>query len=329
MKSSQLRSFVTELLTAHGAKVTRRGAHLLEIAPTESLSQKLGPNGLSLAFNQTGLREDPRSELATVGNPVFDRILDLALEAGRVGEQFQPAPARARKAPDPAKHIRLARSGLRIGKPAAVYTPRYFHLYKIQYSLEEAHDELETVCIDGIDRKALPQTPDLGELWATLSPEPDEQRKVQAAFPVPREIVAASLETLERRLRKRLGRLRNVSDQNLAAETESIRNYFQQLIEETKTAGRRWGGAPQAKEEKIRVLQLDWKRRIEEAQQFWSPRVEIRLAAVAVIQRPRLAFPIERASGKGRRKQEGRVFYDELEGGFLLPFGMKGASLVS
>lgn len=313
MKPNQLRGFVSNLLTAQGATTREVGAHLLEVTASPKLAQRLGPSELVLAFHPNALRENPRSELATVGNPVFERILDMARETGRSGQRFFPLPPKRRGTPDPVKA--LGEAGEKLSPPEAVYTPVYFFLWKIEYSLEDVPDELETIPVDGISHESWKETPDLLEFWDDLVSEPVEGRRIEPAFPIPEPVIDAALRTLEKRLRRRVARVRSVSEGHLERETESIRQYYEQLIHEARNVGRRWNSSTDERTERIRLLQLDWKRRIEEAQQFWRPELDIRLSAVGAAQRPRLRY----APAKGKRAGGGAVYYDEIEQRFLLP----------
>ncbi|MBK8230375.1 MAG: hypothetical protein IPK72_07275 [Candidatus Eisenbacteria bacterium] len=311
MKPAQLRGFVSNLLTSHGATTREVGAHLLEVTAPPKLAQRLGPSELVLAFHPNALRENPRSELATVGNPVFERILDMARETGRSGQRFFASPPKRRGTPDPAKA--LGEAGEKLGPPEAVYTPIYFFLWKIEYSLEDVPDELETIPVDGITHESWKETPDLLEFWDELASEPAEGRRIEPAFPIPEPVIDAAIRTLEKTPPAPCRPVRSVSEGHLERETESIRQYYEQLIHEARNVGRRWNSSTDERTERIRLLQLDWKRRIEEAQQFWRPELDIRLSAVGAAQRPRLRY----APAKGKRSGNGVVYYDEIEQCFL------------
>jgi hypothetical protein len=324
MKTRQLRSFLEEFLTFQGAAVERRGEHLLAVRPPKRWAPVMGGRDLVLAFNLQGLLEDPHSELGTVGNPVFDRILEWARQSGRVGERFEH-PVKARKAPSPFEHFRFE-GAVHASDPIPAYTPLYFILFRIEYSLEEVADELEVVPVDGISLQTLAQTPELIEYWEGLERDPEQERAIVPAFPIPRDALRSSLRFLEKRLRKRLGKVRKESDEHLERETDSIGTYYRQLIEETRNAGRRWTLPAGGREERIRLLQLDWKRRVEEAQQYWRPHLDVRVAAAAATQRPRTAFRIAR--GPARKAARARatgshrgsfVYWDEIEQRFVEP----------
>lgn len=348
MKTWQLRSFLEEFLSAQGATTERKGDNLLVVQSPKKLVPAIGAKELVVAFNLRGVQEDPRSELGTVGNPVFDRILELARESGRVGQRFEKLPGDLAEAvkvppeagktgngktngrrsagngkgaaegngkttgngsgkkaepagpPDPQEHYRLIGRGVKVGAPVPTYTPVYYVIFRIEYSLEELADELEIVPIDGVSLQPLGQTPELTEYWEGLETEPAPDRTPSPAFPIPPEVIRTAVRLIEKRLRKRLAKIRREADEHLTHETESIENYYKQLIEETRNASRRWALPAGGREERIRLLQLDWKRRIEEAQAYWRPSLDVRLAAVAAAQRPRLAYPVKAGGARGQ-----------------------------
>ena len=262
MKSTALREFFSEVLKARGAKTAEQGKHLLEVKVPSALTDRLGDEQLRLAFSSRGLQEAPEAELATAGNPIFDRVLELALESGASGQRFLPLPS-ARNG-QAAKIANLdprdadpALREMEFGKPRPVYSPVIFHVFRVRYSLEDVPDDLEVIPIDAVSLEALAQHPDLPDYWDSLEQSPADSREVVAAFPLTDQVLQAALQTLEHRLRKRLHRIRRASRQHLEREAENIRSYYQQLIEETKKDGRR-GGGKESREQKIHLLQLDW-----------------------------------------------------------------------
>jgi len=340
MKPKQLRTFLEEFIVAQGGAAERRGENLLALTLPEEPAAVVGASEVVLAFNLRGLQEDPRSELGTVGNPLFDRILELARTAGRVGERYRPAGKPPARPPDPLGHFRFEGLPVEIGKAVASYAPLYFFLFRTEYSLEDQADELEIVALDGVSHETLGQMPELIEFWEALAAAPAPDRQFAPAFPVPEPALRAGAALLEKRLRKRIARIRRDAEQHLRRETENIENYYRQLIEESRNAGRRWAMTAAQKEERVRVLQLDWKRRVEEAHQHWRPRIDVRLASVAAAMLPRLAWdvtvaaekprtrgrgngvasrPAARASKKEKKEPGFRVWWDEAEKRFVNP----------
>ncbi len=323
MKTRQLRSFLEEFLALEGVPADRVGDNLLVVRPPKKFATAIGAQERVLAFNVKGLQEDPHSELATVGNPVFDRILELARATGRAGERYVPAGAVPRKLPDPAEHFRFLPAGTAPGAAVPTYAPLYFMTFRVEYSLEELPDELEVIAVDSVNHQTLPQMPEMVDYWEGLDREPAAGRTPRPAYPIRPEAIRAALRLLEKRLRKRLSKIRRDADGHLDIETNNIKAYYTQLIEETRNAGKRWVLPAGGREERIRLLQLDWKRRVEEAQQYWRPRLHLTLSAVASVQIPRIGFPVaDAAAPKGKRRAaapESWVFWDEETRGFLDP----------
>lgn len=318
MKPSQLKHFVTGLLTTAGARVEEKSPNLAVIEADGPLAQRLGPSHFALAWSTRGLQEHPASELAVMGNPLFERILDLASERGRVGVRYLPSPPRKKKRPDPPS----GNGSLASAEPIASYLPTYYFVFKIEYSLEETPDELEVVAVDGATLEPLAQAPELGEYWESLSREPEAERDPGQPFPLPPAAADAAMQALERRLRKRVTKLRRVSELALEKETENIKQYYEQLIHEARNVGRRWSASTDERSEKIRILQLDWKRRIEDAAQFWHPRVDVELLSVGAVQRAALRFPLKpegKRSPKSAASAGASLYFDETSGEYVAP----------
>lgn len=325
MKAQAMRAFLEEYFVSQGAKIEAGGKQILQVRAPRRLANRLGGSSLRFAFSIASLKADSSSELAMVGNPVFDRVLELARETGRVGQRFLRPPGRTGRVPAVPKLHGSGRVPVAGAEPDRVYTPFYFFLFRVEFSLEDIPDNLEIVPLDGVTLGSPSQTPDLVEFWDGLEREPMAGRETVPAFPLPEEALRAAMSALEHRLRKRIGRLRRTAQESLARESQSISDYYQQLIDETRNASRRWVLPPGGREERIRLLQLDWRRRTEEAEANWRPRADVSLAAVGVVQRPRLRHNVAPARRGGRRRPEGSagdtgfVYWDEVDRVFAIP----------
>jgi hypothetical protein len=123
-------------------------------------------------------------------------------------------------------------------------------------------------------------------------------------------------------MRRRINKVRTASRERLDEETDSIRKYYQQLIKETENQSRRWATKVEEREDRIRWLQLEWKRRIEEANQFWEPHVNAYLVALGLQMVPRVAYRYAVPKAKGRKAtRTGPVrVWDEASKTLLLPY---------
>jgi len=319
-----MKEWVEQLLTAHGATVEPRGQHCLQIQVPEELHERLGGESMLLAFNQRGLQENPRSELAAVGNPAFDQILELAQSSGRLGVRYAPVPKGKRNPPKPQNAVRLTNGARGFSEPELVYTPVYQCLFRIRTSVEEVPDELEVISVDGLTQVSEPMSDDLLEVWEDLESEPDPSvaPSPAPAFPVPEAILTRALSMLEQRLARRVAKLRRASEERLEKERKSINVYYEKLIQEAKTAPLRGGRGQESRDEKERILKLDWKRRVEEAQGFWTPRVDVTLSAVGVVMKPRWSYRLLQG------KNGAVVYADPQTREFLVPPGTPGVALL-
>ncbi len=100
-------------------------------------------------------------------------------------------------------------------------------------------------------------------------------------------------------MRRRSNKVLSASRAHLEEETQSIKAYYEQLIEEARNQSRRWSTRVEEREDRIHWLQLEWKRRMEEAIEFWRPRVNARLVAMGVQMLPRVAYRYGRCGGRG------------------------------
>jgi hypothetical protein len=324
VKTADMKEWVEQLLQAHGASVEARGQHCLQIHVPKELEERLGVKSMLLAFNQRGLQENPRSELAAVGNPAFDQILDLAQSSGRIGVRYARLPKGKLNPPKPLTALRLTNGSRGFSEPALVYTPIYECLFRVRTSADEVPDELEVISVDGLTEESEPVSEDLLEVWEDLDSDPDPSvaPPTVPVFPTPESIMARALAMLEQRLARRLSKLRRASEERLEKERKSINVYYEKLIQEAKTAPLRGGRGQESRDEKERVLKLDWKRRVEEAQGFWTPRVDVTLSGVGIVMKPRWSYLLQGKSGTA-------VYADPETRKFLVPIGTPGVTLLN
>jgi hypothetical protein len=319
IKSSVLQHFVRDWLAIRGLAHKELEPDVWTFTLPKELKERLGRNELALSFTQRALSRHPRSELATVGNPVFDRLLAVAREEGRIGLAFTPPPSPAPRPPALSKAGTL--QGLEPVKAEPVYQGIYHFVFTISYPSIEAADEMEVVSVDGGTLEVWAQTPDLSELWSRLERDPRKGRTPLPVVPLAERVMEAALAAFERRMRRRINKVITASRDRLEQETLSIKTYYEQLIEEARNQSRRWSTRLEEREDRVQWLQLEWKRRIQEANEFWRPRVGARLVAVGIQMQPRVAYRY--APGRGAGRATARLwcrYWDEAARAFLASY---------
>jgi hypothetical protein len=288
VKAAALQTFLREWLAARGLAPELLETDVWQIAVPKDLRERFGKTELVFSFSRRAMAKHPRAELAVVGNPVFDRLLGVAREEGRVGIGYaKPGGASAKP---PAAEKLPPVGDLVAGKPEPVYQAVYHFVFTITYPSIEAADEMEVVSVDSGSLDVWAQTADLAEIWAGLEPDPRKGRVPIVSVPIPEWAVDAGVRALERRMRRRIKKVEQSCQERLDEETGSIRTYYEQLIEEARNQSRRWSTRVEEREERIHFLQLEWKRRIEEAHAFWTPQVNARLVAVGIQMLPRQSY---------------------------------------
>jgi len=302
MKPSALQGFVRDWLAVRGLEPQAVESDVWQFPVPKDLRERFGRDDMTLSFSRRAITKNPKSELATVGNPVFDRLLSVAREEGRIGVAYA-TPSSPAVRPPASERIEAGAGGIRPGPPEPIYQGIYHFVFTIAYPSIETADEMEVVSVDGATLDVWAQTPDLTELWATLEPEPRKGRTILHPLPIPPNVLDTAVHALERRMRRRIKKVEQASQTRLDEELESIRSYYEQLIEEARNQSRRWTTRIEDREDRIRWLQLEWKRRTEEANEFWRPNVIARMVALGIVMQPRIGyrFPAPRApKGSGR-----------------------------
>lgn len=322
MKPTVLKAFVRDWLELRGLEPEMIEADVWRLSVPRGLKEKLGRKELTLSFTQRALKKHPESELATVGNPVFDRLLGVAREEGRIGIGYAKPPARGKRVPGLEKVGSI--QGVMPKKGESVYQAICHFVFSITYPSIEAPDEMEILSIDSGTLEPLSQTPDLFQLWQKLEPIPRRGRTAIVPLPLSELMLETGLKALEKRMRRRINKVRQMSGKRLEQESASIEAYYQQLIEEARNQSRRWSTKLEDREDRIKWLQLEWKRRIEEANEFWKPHVNAHFVGLGLEMVPRVAFKYPVPTAKGRASTKGPVrLWDETSGTLLSPFCAK------
>jgi hypothetical protein len=302
MKQADIRTFVETLLRLRGGEVREAHGDLLRVILPAGDGRPEAPEHL-LAFGTQAHRRHPEAELVAIGSAFLDRLISEATSLGRFTVVFAAPPSRTRR---PASGLRLPRvSGREWGTPIPASRPVFLFVYVAEYHLIDVPDDLAMIAIDPARREVRPSVqPLLGEIrggrtmpvrgWPPLSP-----------LPTPGDIVL-SLDALESRLQRRARHVKEASAIEIARETANIEAYYRQLILEVRAPVGRGQLTAQEETDRVRVLQLDWKRRVQEVSRFWEARGDVRLSALAAVMEPCWAIPLEpQGRRRGKRTDEG------------------------
>jgi len=301
VKASQFKTFVETFLEELGGEFLRREAQFVEVKLPDKVALDWPTRHLRLAFSPKAQGTAPDTELLSVGHPLLDRILDLCRSQGRFSKRFEPVPKKRGRRPTLGSAPDLE-EGWEWGEPVEAYRPLVCLAFVINVSTMEAPDELETLLLDPWTGEHLGEGAGEIRAWSEETEEPAAGRRV---LPLPDMDVVLKwgLALLDGKIHKRVARVKGRHRGELQGEVENIETYYRQMIEELRNGSRRDHLTAAEREEKIRVLQLDWKRRIQEATEYLRPRITVRLSAVGILYRPCWALPA--LGAKGRPKGDG------------------------
>lgn len=314
MKASQLREFVEAFLEEQGAKFLRRENHLLHVEIPKAVPLNWPTKDFVLAFTQRVQQSEPESEFLTVGHPLLERILDLCGAEGRFSAQYEALPAKKgrRPAASSASGLPDLEKGWAWGEVTEAYRPLVYMAFVIRVSTMDAPDDMETFLVDPWTGAVEGDGSREIKTWDQGSQDPEPDR---AVLPVPgmEGILRWGLSLVDQKIRKRVQKVVGRNQKDLESEIESIEDYYRQLIDEVRTGSRRTQLSPQEREEKVRFLQLDWKRRIQEASEYLKPHITVRLSALGLLHRP--CWAIQAVGPRTKRKKRGTQYWMIVEHG--------------
>lgn len=310
MNRSQIRSFVEAFLKHRGAQVKELSPALLEVALPADAAAECGeavaspvsltaPPGARrlLAFGTRVHRRHPEAELVAVGSAYLDHLVGEAASSGRYTISFREPPKK------PGRPPRLDRlpevSGARWGRPKPAYRPLFLFVYVAEYRTIDVPDDLELIPLDPARGEVLSSAASLIEGLRSGMADPPEGWLQITAFPTPGAL-RQSLTAVDRRLQRRARRVKEAAALEIARETANIEAYYRQLVDEVRHPVGRGRHSTEAETGRVRKLQLDWKRRVQEVARFWEAGASVRLSALGVVMEPCWAIPL-----RGRRRRRG------------------------
>lgn len=281
MKRSEIRSFVEEYLAHQGAGLVRRGQGLLEVRPAERGGAAELPR--LLAFGPEAHRQHPEAELVAVGSAFLDQLVGEATRGGRYTVVYEPA------VPDPGPPPRFrglpAIDGGRWGRPRPGYRPVFLFVYVAEFRTIDVPDDLVLIGLDPGRGEVLGDPGVLIEHLRSGVTMPADGWEDPGALPS-RGTIQRSLALLDRRLQRRARTFKEAATLEIARETANIEAYYRRLIDEVRHPVGRGRLTPEEESRRVRALQLDWKRRVQEVARFWEAGVFVRLSALGVVMRP-------------------------------------------
>jgi len=298
LRQADVRAFVEAHLRLRGVRLHAGRGDLLPVTLPGG-DGRPDPVDRLLAFGARAYRRSPEAELVAVGSAFLDGLIEEATAGGRFTVVHLPPPARRRR---PKAPLRLPRvEGREWGPPEPASRPLFLFAFLAEYHIIDVPDDLVLLAIDPARRVVLESPRGLLAQIKTGSPQPVEAWPPLPAWPSPGELLFA-FEALERRLQRRAGRVKEASAIEIARETANIEAYYRQLISEVRAPAGRPALSAEDEAERVRVLQLDWKRRVQEVSRFWEARGDVRLSALGAVMEPCWALPLLR-----RGKRQARV----------------------
>jgi hypothetical protein len=318
MRRTEIRGFVERFLALRSLQARELGAGLLAIdaPPADREGRPVWPH--VLAFGSRVHRAHPEAELVAVGSAFLDRVVGEAVAAGGYVVRYRAAPSEGRaRRPDPAK-LPPPAAGV-WSEPQRAYRPVFLFVYVAEYRTIDVPDDVELIPLDPLHGQGVASPGALLEaLRAGLAAVPPGWR-AQASHPTPAAL-RASLTVLDRRLQRRARRVKEAAALEIARETANIEAYYRQLIDEVRHPVGRGRLTPAEEEERVRALQLDWKRRVQEVASFWEAGASVKLSALGVLMEPCWACELRPEGTRSRRRGRALPFAAaEYASGAFLP----------
>jgi len=303
MQRSILREFVQSCLGRDGAKIEPHAEDLWRV--TLPAGEETSATQRWLAFSPQARRLRPDAELMAIGSAFLDRLVGQARAGGTYAVAYRAAAPRRRPT---VTHAGLpAIDGLQWGAPIPASRPLFLFVYLVEYHTIDVPDDVVLIAYDPARREALASPGPLLEALRTGAREAPAGRTALAALPTLADL-RGSIEILDRRLQHRARRVKEASATEIARETANIEAYYRQLIEEARHPIGRAQLSSDEEAGRIRLLQLDWKRRVQEVSGFWEARGDVRLSALGVVMEPAWIVPLQRMGARARRARPGRAY---------------------
>lgn len=299
-----LRRFVGKFLEATGGAIAREEGEILHVRMPETLEE--GGRDLALAFGTQVQRSHPEAEVVAIGSAFLDRVLGEAVSLGRHSVSYLPAP---RNAVAPRGCASLpAIVGHHWDAPQRGARPVFLFVYLAEYHTIDVRDDLVLIALDPQRRSLRASSHAWWKAFARGSAQPEPGWPPASSLPTAGDLVR-SFALLDGRLERRAHLVREASALEIERETANIEAYYRQLIDEARHPVGRTRQTADEEAERVRQLQLDWKRRVQEVAGFWEAFGDVRLSAVAAVMEPCWIIPLRPDGARRARRRAIRPPY--------------------
>lgn len=284
----RLRPFMLEVFSAWNCR-TESGSGVIEVDLNPALQKRFGVKKLRLLLSRTSRPSKNSGELMVPGNPTYRGVLDLAREKGGVGRGYVPLPKARPAASTVARSVRrtvgLDGGSYRSVIRGEIYHPILLFHFNLSYGAPEVPDEIRTVAWDVVADEAVDPAPfSPGEVSLEATPRKGlsqtQPGAIEGLFP---RVQAA----IEAQISKKVARTEARAGKQLEKEGARIEDFYRRMIAEEKSRPKSRNGGDPERSRKIKLYQLDWKRKLTEATERLKPRINVRLFCIEEIYVPR------------------------------------------
>lgn len=272
----------------------------------------VGNEAIRVSFDPEALAEHPSAQLASLGSPLMDRLLDDARQRGAYTVLYARAsnthpydlPGRLRRAYTFPENVELTPAGVRL-----CYFPQATYAFVATFISDRKEQAALQVTLDlhsGREVRQLGKIVSLDELSGVpFEPLPEApHRSVQSGFNLALEQVARSISPLANLRRREL-------QEYTGRQIERMRSYYERMLEELEQQPRRAANEADARARhaaRVEAVQRERDLRIGELRQKSALQVRLSLARVQVVHLPKLLVKLNLAHRRGHRLQCHAVF---------------------
>jgi hypothetical protein len=311
MIKAELEKLIRMSLVSLGAEECPHEEGVLHYRLTDGLSRRIGRDDLLITFSSSVAAHRENVELISAGSFMYDLILRLVRENGRVATGWLPE---NQELDAPAIIARTATrlQGRRFVLLKRSREPIYLFTFRLGFYFDTPHEKLYTVRVDpGRGRvrheihpeRLLDDVGISGPAPEAETPHIDPERAFRLGWGKVEEEVSRLTEKYTHR-----------GETHLNEEIQTIEAYYRQLIDEEKKTRlqRNTKKGRDESDERIELLKLEWDRRIAEEKRRSSPEVSVILSCASC-----LYTPVEKwraKPGRGTREIAADFWFDRHSG---------------